>query len=332
MSKIEWTGETWNFLKGCNQVSAGCENCYAVRMAWRLQHNPKIAHQYAGTARKTAGGKIQWTGQINIDEQRMLLPISVTKPTVWFVNSMSDLFHEKVPFKIIDKAFAIMTITPQHTYQVLTKRPDIMQQWYGGQLARICTELDILADEYDAAGNSQMVERCIDASVQIASGNWPLKNVWMGVSVEDQATADDRIPKLLQVPAAVRFLSCEPLLSDINLRFFEAPVLSWAFQQSEKRKGLSKGIDWVIVGGESGPGARPMHPDWVREIREQCIEAEIAFFFKQWGEWAEHRLSEAKQLKSVLYKGFGQDMCKVGKKKSGRMLDGLEWNEMPVCK
>lgn len=242
-SSIEWTEATWNPVVGCTIISPGCTHCYAMRMARRLEAmgQPK----YAGTTRMS-GGRPKWNGTVRVDEDSLKLPATWKTGRMIFVNSMSDLFHESVPLTFIRRVFKTMTDTPQHTYQILTKRAD--------RLEELSPRL-----------------------------KWP-KNVWMGVSVENADYAV-RIDHLRHTAAPVKFLSLEPLLGpleDLDLR----------------------GIHWVIAGGESGPGARPMEPDWVRSIRDQCLEWEIAFHFKQWGG--------------------------VVKKKTGRTLDGRTWDEFPA--
>lgn len=242
-SSIEWTEATWNPVVGCTIISPGCTNCYAMRMARRLEAmgQPK----YAGTTRMS-GGRPKWNGTIRLDEKSLALPATWKTGRMIFVNSMSDLFHEGVPLPFIRRVFKAMAASPQHTYQILTKR--------GDRLEEISPELD-----------------------------WP-ENVWMGVSVEN-ADYVFRIDHLRRTGAAVKFLSLEPLLGpldDLNLA----------------------GIGWVIAGGESGPGARPMDPEWVRSIRDQCRLSGVAFHFKQWGG--------------------------VNKKKTGRILDNRTWDEFPV--
>jgi len=241
-SSIEWTEATWNPVVGCNVISPGCTNCYAMRMARRLEamRQPK----YAGTTRMS-GGRPKWNGVVRVDEDSLKLPATWRIGRMIFVNSMSDLFHDKVPFEFVQRVFETMRATPQHTYQILTKRAERLEE---------------LAPEL----------------------NWP-HNVWMGVSVEN-ADYLYRIENLRRTQAAIRFLSLEPLLG---------PLESMNL----------KGIDWVIAGGESGPGARPMDPSWVRSIRDQCQTAKVAFHFKQWGG--------------------------TNKKKTGRTLDGQTWDELP---
>ena len=298
MSKIEWTGKTWNPVVGCDKVSEGCKNCYAIRMAYRLMNNPNTAVKYEGTAIRTPGGALNWTGRVNVLQSEFGKPLDNKKPTVYFVNSMSDLFHEIIPFEIIDSIFDTMDAANWHSFQVLTKRPKRMVEFFN----------------WKAAGNG------------FKFTEWPLKNVWVGVSVEHQKAADERIPLLLQVPAAVRFLSCEPLLGEVDLTKY---LLSLEFEGIK----ACTGVNWVICGGESGYGARPMHPDWARSLRDQCKAAAVPFFFKQWGEWkpVKEHINEAQ------YTGGSGDIHfdnpvsfdKVGKKKAGRCLDGQLYDEMP---
>ena len=231
-SKIEWTETTWNPVTGCSKVSAGCKNCYAERMAARLQ----------------AMGNVRYKNgfDVTLHDDLIEAPLKWKRSRLVFVNSMSDLFHENVPFEFIQKVFSVMEQCPQHTFQILTKRS----------------------------------QRLLEVSRSLP---WP-ENVWMGVSVEDNRVVG-RITDLQAVPAFIRFLSCEPLIGPIE----NLPL---------------NGIHWVIVGGESGPGARPMHPDWVDMIFNQCRFAGVAFFFKQWGG--------------------------VRKKQAGRELYGRTFDEMPI--
>lgn len=230
-SAIEWTDSTWNPVTGCTKVSPGCKHCYAETFAERWRGIPD--HPY------------EQGFDLRIWPERLDLPLSWKKPRIIFVNSMSDLFHEKVPLTFIRKVFRTMKKADWHTFQVLTKRAE--------RLATVVPKLD-----------------------------WP-SNVWIGVSVETTKYLY-RIDMLRDIPGAVRFLSLEPLLGPLD------------------QLNLT-GIDWVIVGGESGPGARPLDPEWVRTIRDQCCDAGVPFFFKQWGG--------------------------VQKKKAGRVLDGRTWDELP---
>lgn len=239
-SRIEWTEQTWNPTIGCTKISPGCKNCYAESMAIRLQA--------MGLKGYEDGFKIKMM------PERLAEPLERKKPTVYFVNSMSDLFHEKVPFGYVDKVFSVMRQAHQHTFQLLTKRPV--------RMARYCARRTVPA------------------------------NVWLGVSVEDKKYGVPRIEVLRGIDATIRFLSIEPLLEDVG----EIDLT---------------GIQWVIVGGESGRRARPMQETWVENLRRQCIAADVSFFFKQWGAW-------------------GPDGQRRSKKANGRALDGQVWDEMPA--
>lgn len=239
-SKIEWTEQTWNPVTGCTKVSPGCKHCYAETMAIRLQAMgaPGYENGFA----------------LTLMPDRLEQPILRKKPTVYFVNSMSDLFHESVPFEYIDRVFNTIQLTPQHTYQVLTKRALRMAEYF---------ETRKVPD-----------------------------NAWLGVSVEDRKYGKPRIAVLQTIKAKTRFLSVEPLLEDLGqIRL--------------------RGVHWVIVGGESGPGARPMSEEWVINVKEQCLDGGVNFFFKQWG-------------------AFGPDGLKRNKKANGRVLEGKTWDMVPA--
>jgi len=237
-SKIEWTEATWNPSTGCTKVSAGCKHCYAETMAKRLQAMGAPGYE-------NGFGFTLMPGRLD-------MPLKIKKPTKFFVNSMSDLFHEQMPFDFLDKVFWVIEQTPQHKYQILTKRETILQTY------------------------------CRQRTIP--------DNVWLGVSVESAKTKH-RIDTLRSILAKIRFLSIEPLIADVG----ELDLT---------------GIHWVIVGGESGPKARPMQPEWAFNVQRQCLEQGVAFFFKQWGAW-------------------GVDGVKRSKKANGRMLLGQEWNEEP---
>lgn len=264
---IEWTDTTWNPVTGCTKVSQGCKNCYAERV-WNRLSAPGQPYEN----RKFT--------DIRVHGDRLDAPLGWRQPRRVFVNSMSDLFHEQIDEDFIAQIFWIMGLASKHTFQVLTKRPERMMALMNS---------DDFADHA-----TDMARECADLI-------WSPPNVWLGVSVEDQKTADARIPILLQTPAAIRFLSCEPLLGPIDIGFPFVSDNPWMTQQS---------IDWVIVGGETGPYARRMQADWAWSIRDQCIESMTPFFFKQWGEFSE-----------VGY------LC--GKKKAGRELDGQIWEQYP---
>ncbi len=259
---ISWTDETWNPIRGCTPVSAGCTNCYAARQARRFSGPGKA---YDGLTRMTASGP-KWTGKIRLVPEVLDQPLRWRKPRRIFVNSMSDLFHEDVPSEFIAAVFGVMAGARQHTFQVLTKRPERMAQWFRW------VETDVREPRWECL---EKAEELIDREPQEDSeSTWPLPNVWSGVSVEDQEAANERIPLLLQTPAAVRFLSCEPLLGPLDLDPRKWAPTDTCFQAPPK-------LDQVIVGGESGPGARPCDVRWIRSIVQQCREAKVACFVKQ---------------------------------------------------
>jgi len=239
-SAIEWTERTWNPTVGCTKVSAGCKHCYAETMARRL---------------KAMGVRGYENGfNLTLLHERLVEPLQRRRPTTYFVNSMSDLFHEDVPDNFLHQVFNVIALTPQHTYQILTKRAERLKEF------------------------------CLSYPVP--------KNAWLGVSVEDKKHGLPRIDQLRQSPVSIRFLSVEPLLEDLG-------------------KINLTGIHWVIIGGESGPHARLMKPEWVKNIKRQCETQDIAFFFKQWGAW-------------------GADGQKRSKKHNGRLLEGHIWDAMPL--
>ncbi|THU34227.1 phage Gp37/Gp68 family protein [Niastella caeni] len=360
MSKIEWTNRTWNPVVGCSKVSAGCKNCYAIRMAWRLQHIPNSKDKYAGTVEKTAGGQLNWTGKVNIIEKEFVKPFTWRKPSMVFVNSESDLFHESVPFQVIRSLFGVMSVCKEHTFQILTKRPQRMLDFFEW--------LKLMDPEWQDDPANYAYDLCVEYGIETGCGSafetdaWPLKNVWLGVSVEDQNTANERIPLLMQIPAEVRFLSCEPLLSTINftLKYKIGPSNHWTenydvllgnkYSYDLGSKVIATKIDWVIAGGESGKDARPLHPEWVRSIRNQCKTAGTPFFFKQWGEWKPYEDGDLSTFDTGTFVdkpgewgdhpvgtftcihgiNWGTPMSRVGKKKAGRSLDGRQWNEFPL--
>lgn len=348
-SKIEWTQKTWNPTVGCTKVSAGCKECYAMKMAWRHIHNPKTKKDYEGTVMKTENGEINWTGKINLLHERLQEPFSWKKPTIVFVDSMSDLFHADVPDEYIAKVFAIMALCPQHIFQILTKRPDRMLHFLTLNNEDFALLMENAIYEMGLSENEDADVDTLACKVYNYSGNnFPLPNVWLGVSVENQKEADERIPLLIRTPAAKRFLSCEPLLGNIDLDNLNALYKTEGKMVASLWHYL---IDWVIAGGESGSNARPMHPEWVRSLRDQCTRAAVPFFFKQWGEYRPHEewllTKRADRFKREMiwldYEGKtledadlktvkGRNMIlimKDGKHNAGRLLDGKEWNEMP---
>lgn len=273
-SSIEWTDRTWNPVRGCSVISPGCHNCYAMKMAHRFSGPGR---PYAGLTKLTERSGPQWTGKIDVVSNALREPLSWRKPSRIFVNSMSDLFHESVPDTFIADVFATMAKAPQHTFQILTKRPDRMREWVTNGVGWMEMAVNW------AGGASGLPGRSVP---------WPLPNVWLGVSVENQKYADERIPHLLQTPAAIRFISAEPLLGPVDLcgiRVDAAYALThdalrgthnaqWGPQHGDEVR-----LDWVIVGGESGNGARPCHTDWIANIVEQCARAGVPCFVKQLG-------------------------------------------------
>lgn len=295
MTSIEWTEQTWNPIAGCSVLSPGCKRCYAMKMARRLELMGSAV--YAGLTQQTAAGPV-WTGKIEVNENTMLAPLKRKKPTMYFVNSMSDLFHESVPDYVIDRVFAVMALCGQHIMQVLTKRSVRMREYlsHPDVRDRIECEMDQIIRERVDPLNRRSDD--LRATAPDLDETWPLPNVWLGVSVEDQQRADERIPDLLATPATVRFLSCEPLLGPVDLNriheeFDGGLGHSWESCLNGKRFSPWAGddedpmipghpkIDWVIVGGESGPGARPMANDWAQAIVDQCQAASVPVFVKQ---------------------------------------------------
>ncbi|OYZ15612.1 MAG: hypothetical protein B7Y35_05970 [Sphingomonadales bacterium 28-64-96] len=325
-TKIEWADATVNYLNGCSVISAGCTNCYAMRLAGtRMKNDPTRA----GLTIETKAGPV-WNGQVRANEKHLLQPLAWKRRRRIFWNAHGDLFHEAVPDAWIDRQFAVMALTPQHTHMVLTKRPERMRAYMTGLGSNVSDGLRLawrknaIADAaFDLRGSSgPNGERRYPPQHW---PEWPLPNVWLGTSVEDQRAADERIPHLLATPAAVRFLSCEPLLGPVDL---------WM------QPGSTIGLHWVIAGGESGPGARPMHPDWARYLRDQCAAAGVAFHFKQWGEWAPsddrngltptHWLDRLGRLYNAADPAAeGRGMVRPGKARAGRLLDGRTHDEFP---
>ncbi|MEN6567160.1 MAG: phage Gp37/Gp68 family protein [Veillonellales bacterium] len=309
-SKIEWCDRVWNPVTGCTKISPGCQNCYAERMSKRFGEKWGLPKDNPF--------------KVTLHPDRLDQPLHWTKPSKIFVCSMSDLFHDDVPDSFLDQVFAYMAKAEQHTFLVLTKRPERMRNY----IFKAMYDEDCNYDGWYEALNELGIP---DAA--------PMENVWLGVTAEDQEQADKRIPILLQTPAAKRFVSVEPMLSAVDLNRYIMP--------SQKAKGTLFGapielsgkdladlvglhsLDWVICGGESGPGARPVHPDWVRSLREQCKMSKTAFLFKQWGEWAPMPCIDSAVKSSPVYEFSNQCMCRVGKKKAGRLLDGQLWDQYP---
>lgn len=286
-TRISWTNATWNPVTGCEKVSAGCKHCYALRDWARLSSNPKTVY---------FGRKFT---DVMCHPERLDQPIRWKKPRRIFVNSMSDLFHEDVPTEFIDKVFAVMgnvycMMDNPHVFQILTKRPDRMMKY--------------LNDEETACRVTSAM-KAMNLPDEHSGSTWPLPNVWIGVTVENQSAADERIPLLLKTPAAIRWVSCEPLLGAVDISQYMpkngyymtyCEHCGWIGSShlcgtegddvfcpscSQSVGADANGIDWVVAGGESGHQARPMHPHWALRLRDQCAAARVPFLFKQWGEW-----------------------------------------------
>lgn len=264
MSKIQWTDETWNPVVGCSIVSPGCTNCYAMKMAQRLERMGQ--EPYRGLTKLSAKRGQVWTGKIRCLPERLGQPLKWRKPRRIFVNSMSDLFHEDVPFEFTAGVFGVMAACPQHTFQILTKRPEQMLNWFQWIAENVLPWAEC---GYHAAGFMRRLglydHWCALSERGWFDEGWPFANVWLGVSCEDQERANERIPLLFQCPAAARFVSAEPLLGPIDISL-AAPYL-----------------DWLIVGGESGPGARGCELGWIEAIVKQCQAAAVPVFVKQLG-------------------------------------------------
>lgn len=352
-SGILWTDATWSPVTGCTKVSAGCKNCYAEReVDARWSKNPKSVFYGRDFT------------DVRCHPETLEQPLHWKKPRKIFVCPRGDLFHENVPVEFIDRVFAVMALAPQHTFQVLTKRPE--------RMLRYLTDCRVGDRIWGAA-----LEIAKDRVCPESDPGWPIENVWLGVSVEDQAAADERIPLLLQTPAAVRWISAEPLLGSVGVSRWLNPTgvtcpdicpdahyvadgdvetfvsngetiplcpycgitASWT--------GYDVGIDWMVTGGESGHKARPMHPDWARSLRDQCSAAGVPFLFKQHGEFlggqvANEQIDASKSGGWVSLDGAYHDgndrsafregdahVYRCGTKTAGRLLDGQEWNQYP---
>jgi protein gp37 len=333
-TKIEWADATLNYANGCSLASPGCTNCYAMRAGGRNLPG----HPSTGLTMPTKAGHV-WTGEIRLSERALQQALRWKAPRRIFWNAHGDLFHENVPDEAIDRLFAVCALTPQHTHMILTKRSARMRE-------RISNMASLGAPYWGEVLSGML----LDALNGAPPPSWPLPNVWLGVSVEDQTRADERIPDLLAMPAAVRFISAEPLLGPVDLRNFDLDFRPGfaGFYAINALTGRNEDmcrpcrdvpkLDWVIVGGESGPGARPMHPDWARSLRDQCAAAGVAFHFKQWGDWLQVN-DEVRTGDTMLMSwpegtdGFirqGVHMRRVGKRTAGRLLDGRTHDEMPA--
>ena len=409
-TKIEWTDATWNPIRArnlrssspqggsassktgglghfCVHVSEGCRNCYAERMQPRFKNPIRFAAQDRDKV------------NIILDETVLTQPLRWKRGRKIFPCSMTDLFGDWVTDAMIDRIFAVMALTPRHTYQIVTKRPERMQAWMTEkwQPAKAHTiemgrrnAIAVLAETQGEDRHDQVLRECEhfldefklsdtendalwteDGSLKCMQFKWPLPNVWLGVSVEDQKTADERIPILLDTPSAIRFISAEPLLTDIDILKFLIEETDNTYrllsiwygpdgfdetgsQPEAKFKPIKPcPLNWVIAGGESGPKARPTHPDWFRSLRDQCQAAGVAFLFKQWGEWLgqpdplvaysgdrlgwvrgrDGLVATTHQVERIeATEGHQEDwkiIARIGKAEAGRQLDGRTWDEFP---
>lgn len=386
-STIEWTDASWTPIRArhkatgkigwhCTHATPGCVHCYAEGLNKRLGTGLPFKPGHAGEV------------ELFLDEEMLLAPLRWKKPRMIFVCSMTDLFADFVPDEWIDKVFAVMALTPQHTYQVLTKRSARMRAYLSEPhiYDRLSAALGCMLDGdwiwTEGKRHRDAIERMIDVFLGHGTDDagdivyhddpLPLPNVWLGVSAEDQRRADERVPDLLATPAAIRFVSAEPLLGPINFTGIATEATAGRHVNDGMLNALSGAaawhptgvdehgrpfiqrrefakLDWIIVGGESGREARPMHPDWARQIRDQCAAAGTAFFFKQWGEWAPSpdfqpsvEWSQGSGAGEVAWPdgsishghmkergGAGRMLLHLGKKRAGRLLDGVQHDAMP---
>jgi len=340
-TRIEWTQATWNPVTGCSPISPGCAHCYAARMAKRLAGRagyPEAPDEF----------------KVTVHPQRLGEPLRWKDRRMVFVCSMGDLFHEDVPDEYIDAMFAVMALAKRHTFQILSKRPDRMRDYFKagnslfGRMNEAAQETGLIK-QWQAVMPTQR-------HGMVPGREWPLGNVWLGVTAENQEQADKRIPVLLEIPAAVLFVSVEPMLEEIVLDRRE--INGWWNEPvnylTGEGDGIRGAIDWVICGGETGPGARPMHPQWVRSLRDQCQTAETQFFFKSWGDWCPKSHTELFPTfdnsmrwgvlardgefyenttpwngRNEVSPDFEATVYRIGKKAAGRLLDGRTWDEFP---
>ncbi len=285
-TSIEWSDATWQIVTGCSVLSPGCTNCYAMRLAGTRLRNHASRE---GLTKATKAGPV-WNGEVRFNRVWLAQPLEMRRPRMIFVAAHGDLFHEGVLDEWLDEIFAMVAMSPQHTFQVLTKRPERMRAYLADRGTPV--RVALAAAQIAYAGESGLLQ----VDVPAARDAFPLPNVWLGVSAEDQRRADERVPILLDTPAAVRWVSAEPMLGPIDFTRIAGDI-GVGLHSYDALRGLNihqddgdqatrvNRLDWIVVGGESGPGARPMHPNWARSIRDQCAEAGVPFLFKQWGAW-----------------------------------------------
>jgi protein gp37 len=342
---MKWWDVSWNPVVGCTPASPGCDNCYAKRL-----HDQR--HRACADGKRIPLCYDEPFEHVRLFDTRLDAPLRWRKPRRIFVGSMTDLFHPDVPFRFLDRVFATMALASQHTFILLTKRPGLMRAYIKGvQGVSIDSERDFaLFDAWRAVHGEHYGQQ-----------PWPLPNVWLGVTAETQPMADERIPILLDTPAAKRFVSIEPQLGPVDvyggdpdprLGGIEAgPGLSLVQYWTRDGRGPYPGLDWVICGGETSPHARPMHPEWARSLRDQCSAAGVPFFFKQWGEWghcgnkpsgtpgkyafggsdhAPNLLVQVDQFpRQIDLFGAKVLLERIGSRRAGRLLDGREHNDIP---
>lgn len=288
-TKIQWTDSCWNPVRGCSRVSPGCDNCYAMGQAHRFS-GPGGPYDGLTTLRK---GKVDWSGRVRFVPNALGEPLRWRKPRRVFVNSMSDLFHESLSNEQVAAVFGVMAACPQHTFQVLTKRAERMREWFEWLAFDCCDEN---GPPEPVVCGIHAANHCADVDHLGLPATWPLFNVWLGVSAEDQKRADERVPHLLATPAVVRFVSVEPQVGHVDLSAFLSHEI---------------GLDWAIIGGESGSRARLFDIAWARQLKEQCTDAGVAFFMKQAGA-------------NVIDSDYGLSPLSYHDKKGGNMS---EWPE-----
>lgn len=317
-TRIEWADRVWNPVIGCTKCSPACENCYAEAL-----HNRRHKAWLAG--KEMANCYAAPFDYVQFFPERLAQPLHWYKPSRVFVCSMADLFHEDVQHDWLLKVFAIMALSEKQTFMLLTKRPERAHAFLSAKDLRPQIEQAINQKFGAKAGN--------EFHCRAYSCGWPLPNVWLGTTIWDQPSADRAVPILLSTPAARRFVSIEPMLGPVELTHVRtASGVTWD-TLADHADGDGPCLDWVICGGETGPGARPMHPDWPRSLRDQCQAAGVPFFFKQWGEWEPPTdigggyISRPMDGRKVSIKGT--IMARVGKARAGRVLDGRTWEEAP---
>ncbi len=303
-TKIQWTDRVWNPLRGCSVISEGCRNCYAMRFAHRFNGPGK---PFEGLTKKTSKGP-QWTGKIRLVEHALMEPLHWRKPGRTFVNSMSDLFHDSVPDTFIAAVFRTMQLADRQTFQILTKRAGNMLRFL-----RRCAPYK----EWMTHDGTAPIAFGGTGIIVSDRAEWPLKNVWLGVTVESEKESQARIEPMREVAALgwMTWVSYEPALSQVD----------WTHWMAF--------IRWLVCGGESGHGARPMDPTWARFALDACMHAKVPFFFKQWGEWAPWDF-DSWSCGEFEQRGFGEGaryepVFKVGKKLAGRNLDCRTWDDFP---